>query len=468
MRGRDGATHSWAARDRRRERTGRPACREAPAAARGVDARWWASVLCGRARRRGLGREPTRVGRKLLQVYVSQLRKALPSREALVTTPSGYALRFEPGSLDADRFERLLADAVEAMGQENSSLALSQLDRALALWRGPAYADVMYEDFARAEAERLEELRLAALEARLEALSQLGRNDEVLGEALAMARDHPLRERVQGLAMLALYRAGRQTEALDHYVELRRRLDDELGLEPSVELRELQRRFSSRIPSSRRASRLSTPRACSPCRRTRWSDASAIWRRWPSSSHVATHDCSSSPARREWQDAPRARGRPAGGLELRQRRCDRRARAPARPRLAATDDRERSRGRGGAQPDSARHARCGSEQPGAPRRPRQRRASALRDAVIRRAARPRPRLVLLVTSRAVLHLTGEHVFRSLRSTTTPPSSFSNSVLGRCNPTSRSRPRTRAWCARSAGASTACRSRSSSQPPGSGR
>ena len=91
-------------------------------------------------------------------------------------------------------------------------------------------------------------LRLTALEARLEALSQLGRNDEVLGDALAMARDHPLRERVQGLAMLALYRAGRQTEALDLYVELRRRLDDELGLEPSAELRELQRRILEQDP----------------------------------------------------------------------------------------------------------------------------------------------------------------------------------------------------------------------------
>ena len=151
-------------------------------------------------------------------------------------------------SLDADRFEGLLDDAVKAMAQGNPSLALSQLDRALALWRGSAYADVMYEDFARAEAGRLEELRLAALEARLEALAQLGRNDEVLGEALAMAREHPLRERVQGIAMLALYRAGRQTEALDHYSGLRHRLDEELGLEPSVELRTLQLRILQQDP----------------------------------------------------------------------------------------------------------------------------------------------------------------------------------------------------------------------------
>ena len=194
------------------------------------------------------GPSPPSSARKLLQVYVSQLRKALPSGGALATTPSGYALRSEDVSLDADRFERLLDDAVEATAHENPSLALSQLERALALWRGPAYADVMYEDFARAEAERLEELRLSALEARLEALSQLGRNDEVLGDALALARDHPLRERVQGLAMLALYRAGRQTEALDFYVELRRRLDEELGLEPSAHLRRLQRRMLEQDP----------------------------------------------------------------------------------------------------------------------------------------------------------------------------------------------------------------------------
>ena len=194
------------------------------------------------------GMSPPASARKLLQVYVSQLRKTLPSREALVTRPGGYALRCEKVSLDADRFEGLLDDALEALAQGNPSLTLSQLDRALALWRGPAYADVMYEDFARAEAGRLEELRLAALEARLEALAQLGRSDEVLGEALAMAREHPLRERVQGVAMLALYRAGRQTEALDHYSGLRRRLDDELGLEPSAELRTLQLRILQQDP----------------------------------------------------------------------------------------------------------------------------------------------------------------------------------------------------------------------------
>ena len=195
------------------------------------------------------GEAPPASARKLLQVYVSQLRKALPSRDALATTPTGYVLHLDDGSLDADRFERLHDDAVEALAQGNPSLARSHLGRALALWRGPAYADVMYDGFARAEAERLEELRLVAVEARLDASLQLGRHDEVLADALAMARDQSLRERVQGLAMLALYRAGRQTDALDHYAELRRRMDDELGLEPSAELRELHRRILQQDPA---------------------------------------------------------------------------------------------------------------------------------------------------------------------------------------------------------------------------
>jgi predicted ATPase/DNA-binding SARP family transcriptional activator len=195
------------------------------------------------------GARPPTTAPKLLQVYVSQVRKVLPNRDALVTTPNGYALRFEGVSLDADRFERLVTDAAQALAEGNASLALSQLERGLALWRGPAYAEVMYDDFGRAEAERLEELRLVSLETRLEALSELGRYEEALGDALAMARDHPLRERVQGLAMLALYRSGRQSDALDLYAELRRRLDEELGLEPGVELRELQRRILQQDPA---------------------------------------------------------------------------------------------------------------------------------------------------------------------------------------------------------------------------
>lgn len=186
--------------------------------------------------------------RKLLQIYVSQLRKLLAGRAALVTTPAGYALHLEDGALDADRFERLAADAGKALDQGNPALAFSLGGRALGLWQGPAYAEVMYEDFARSEVERLEELRLTVLEGRLDASLQLGRHDEALGEALALTGTHPLRERAQGLAMLALYRAGRQTEALDRYSGIRHRLDEELGLEPSAELRRLQRRILQQDP----------------------------------------------------------------------------------------------------------------------------------------------------------------------------------------------------------------------------
>ena len=326
--------------------------------------------------------------------------------------PRRAGTRSAPGTmaLDAARFERLLDEAVEARAQGNPSLAHSQLERALALWRGRAYAEVVYEDFVRAEAERLEELRLVALK-RGSTPSQLGRHDEVLGDALAMARDQPLRERVQGVAMLALYRAGRQTEALDHYSGLRRRLDDELGLEPSAELRSCSAASSSRIPSSNRASRpwmpgRAPPRAAEPARRTR-ARAGCSGRAPLASRRAAARPHRS---RRERQDASRVRGRSAGRSELRQRRRDRRARTAPRSRAAPADDRGRDRHPEvpGQAPldtlaaavghrelllvlDNVEHLRSATP------------------ALVELLARA-PRLVLLVTSRVVLHLTGEHVF----------------------------------------------------------
>ena len=186
---------------------------------------------------------PPASARKLLQVYVSQLRRLLPDGLAIVTRSSGYQLDLGTGSLDAVRFELLLDDAAVARREGNPALALSLADQALALWRGPAYADVAYDEFARGEAERLEERRLDAVEERLEAQLELGRHAEALGELLALAAEHPLRERLQTMSMLALYRSGRQSAALELYADLRRRLDDELGLQPGAELRELQRRI---------------------------------------------------------------------------------------------------------------------------------------------------------------------------------------------------------------------------------
>jgi predicted ATPase/DNA-binding SARP family transcriptional activator len=179
---------------------------------------------------------------KLLQVYISQLRKALPGT-AIRTLGSGYALELTSVSVDAGRFERLVADGKQALHDGNPALAASIMRRALGLWRGPAYGELAYEDFAHAEANRLEELRLDAVEERIEAELALGRHADLLAELLALAAKNPLRERLQAHAMLALYRSGRQTEALELYAAMHARLRDELGLEPSSELRALQRRI---------------------------------------------------------------------------------------------------------------------------------------------------------------------------------------------------------------------------------
>jgi predicted ATPase/DNA-binding SARP family transcriptional activator len=183
--------------------------------------------------------------RKLVQVYVSQLRKA---GVEVVTRGGAYAFEVQDDELDAIRFERLLAECDSARRGGNAALAASLAERALALWRGRAYGELAYEDFARAEGERLEELQLVALEGRLEAQLALGRHSEVLAEALALAAQSPFRERAHELAMQALYRCGRQKAALEQYAAVRARLRDELGLEPGPALRDLQRRILQQHP----------------------------------------------------------------------------------------------------------------------------------------------------------------------------------------------------------------------------
>lgn len=186
---------------------------------------------------------------RVLQVYVSRLRVALPKAARIRTERRGYALELTQDSLDAWRFERLLAQARASSADGNDRLALSQLDRGLALWRGHAYGDFAYEEFARSEAERLEELRLLAAEERVSAVLRLGRHAELLPELRSLAGTHPLRERLQGQLILALYRCGRQTEALEAFTSFHSRLRDELGLEPGAELRELQRRILEHDPA---------------------------------------------------------------------------------------------------------------------------------------------------------------------------------------------------------------------------
>ncbi len=180
---------------------------------------------------------------KLLQVYVSQLRKMLPPPARIERRGGGYGLEIDERALDAVRFERLLGEGRDALRDANPALAHSLLRRAFALWRGSAYGEFAYEEFARGEAEHLEELRLACREERLEAELELGYHEQVLPELRRLVIEQPFRERPHALAMLAFYRCGRQTEALDLYGEFRSRLRQQLGLEPARELRELQRRI---------------------------------------------------------------------------------------------------------------------------------------------------------------------------------------------------------------------------------
>ncbi len=183
---------------------------------------------------------PPASARKLLQVYVSQLRKLLGD-EVLVTRAPGYLITVERSQFDLTRFERLLAEGRKMLRDGNPALASTLLTRALALWRGPAIADLAYDSRAQTDARRLEELRLTALEERLEADLQLGRHTGLVGELQSLVAEHPLRERLRAQLMLVLYRTGRQAEAADAYAEARHALVEELGVEPGQELRELQR-----------------------------------------------------------------------------------------------------------------------------------------------------------------------------------------------------------------------------------
>lgn len=173
-----------------------------------------------------------------IQNTVSALRKAL-GRDVVLTQAPGYRLALEPESVDAHRFERLLAAARVA----DEAARVPLLSEALALWRGPALADLDEERFARLEAARLDELRVAAQEERIDAELALGRHSALVGELETLVATHPLRERLRGQLMLTLYRCGRQAEALEVYRAARLALADELGLDPSPELQELERRI---------------------------------------------------------------------------------------------------------------------------------------------------------------------------------------------------------------------------------
>jgi len=185
-------------------------------------------------------------GTAALQVRVSQLRKALGSvGSVVVTRPPGYSVEIGRGELDVYRFEDLVARAESAQPAEAARL----LRDALGLWRGAPLADVAYEAFAQPSIARLEELRLAALERRIEADLALGRHPELVGELQGLVAEHPLRERMRGQHMLALYRSGRQADALASFQQARATLVDQLGIEPGPVLRQLELAILRQDPS---------------------------------------------------------------------------------------------------------------------------------------------------------------------------------------------------------------------------
>jgi DNA-binding SARP family transcriptional activator len=176
-----------------------------------------------------------------LDAYVSRLRK-LVGRDRLTRHPPGYLFRIGPGEMDLDRFEQLAAAGREQLARGDAGAAARSLSSALALWRGPALADLLYERFMSLEAERLETLRLSVLEDRLDADLACGRSSELVAELEHLVGTHPLRERLLGQLMVALYRSGQQARALEAFRAGKRRFAEELGLEPGPALQTLETR----------------------------------------------------------------------------------------------------------------------------------------------------------------------------------------------------------------------------------
>jgi DNA-binding SARP family transcriptional activator len=199
------------------------------------------------------GPDASESARSSLHVRVANLRKALgaPPRTSslVVSLQSGYQIRLEPDQLDLIRFERLLAEGQEALTNHDPREASEKLQAALALWRGPALADFALESFTPTATARLDELRIGAIEKRIDAELQLGHHTELISELEAVVEQHPFRERIQAQRMLALYRSGRQAEALDAYRNARRMFVQELGIEPGSILQNLEKAILRHDPS---------------------------------------------------------------------------------------------------------------------------------------------------------------------------------------------------------------------------
>ena len=218
-------------------------------------------------------RPPPTAG-KALQVQVHRLRGLLgPDR--IATTPTGYRLRVGPGELDSERFEAALLAGRGQLAAGDPATAADTFRAALDLWRGAPFADAADHGFADHEAARLGELRAVILEERIEADLALARHHDLVAELTALVAADPLRERLHAQLMLALYRAGRQTEALEVYHRARIALDEGAGLAPGPALRDLQRAISGGSMSSRRRSRGG---GTCPRRAPSWSGATRSWR----------------------------------------------------------------------------------------------------------------------------------------------------------------------------------------------
>lgn len=194
------------------------------------------------------GVRPPVTARKSLQVRVAKLRRTLGEGVLLTSAGGGYLIRLDADQLDLHSFERLVSEGREALADDPAA-AKDRLDQAVAIWRGPPLADFAYESFAQPAIARLEELRLSALELQVEAELALGRHAQLVGRLQELAAMYPLREKLRALLMLALYRDGRQGDALETYRRTREQLVDELGIEPGPALQQLHRAMLRQRPS---------------------------------------------------------------------------------------------------------------------------------------------------------------------------------------------------------------------------
>src|SRR5881398_1284657 len=214
------------------------------------------------------GEAPPPTARKAVNVYVSQLRKALGQAgvDPIATASGGYRLHVEPDAVDASRVQLLVASAREHVAQGELQTAAERFKEALSLWRGPTLAGLQLESRGRDEVAQLDELRLTVLMDRIDCDLALGRHEQAVGELQVLVGEHPLRERLRAQLMLALYRADRQAEALDAYKQAREVLVEELGIEPSPALQRLQQGILRHDPSLETASGTAAANGLAPTR----------------------------------------------------------------------------------------------------------------------------------------------------------------------------------------------------------